>query len=140
MSMTHATWDEALEMGVPFIDDEHRELTETLSRAVDRFSHEVDERWAMELFSYLDSHLTAHIIEEERMMDASGYPIHDQMKHKHAHRRLREYIKSLKGDLEHAGHSGDLIDLGNRMLATWILRHTDTFDRAFVVWYTKNRH
>lgn len=75
--------DEQLEVGVPRIDDERRELQQqlaALSAAIDASRFEA----AVRVLRALAASLTAHFGDEERWMRAEGYPDADAHVRAHA--------------------------------------------------------
>ena len=125
--MAEIVWSQRYELGVPFIDADHRVLVGLLNR-VDAAAREgaTDAEIGGILAALLD-YTRYHFAREERAQAAAAYP--DLKEHKAQHRRLTErvrkgYLGFLKApeDVE----VGDLLDF----LTDWLLDHILLHDMA----------
>jgi hemerythrin len=93
-------WSEAFDVGIPEIDNQHRELIETFNRLVDTLHSEEGQVVPLVIMNELTGKVKVHADYEERLMRTSGHPEAD------AHAE------------EHRGFIRDIEDLSQRMLTT----------------------
>jgi hemerythrin len=110
------------------IDEDHRELRETIGSMLARLAGPEAEAEAKRVLDYLADHVTRHFRDEERVMRDSGYP--DLEKHLAEHRKIAEYIANLRAELD-GGYDPDLLVVGNRLVCNWLITHLTTSDTHF---------
>lgn len=114
-------WTEELEIGLPVMDDEHREFVELL--AVARHS---DDATLPAAWQALIDHTEAHFAQEEAWMRATRFApgnIH-AMQHRMILRVMREgAAKAVQGDITP-------MRLMTRELQVWFPQHAQTMDAA----------
>jgi hemerythrin len=93
-------WSEAFDVGIPEIDNQHRELIETFNRLVDTLHSKEGQVLPLVIMNELTGKVKVHADYEEKLMRSSGHPGTD------AHAE------------EHRGFIRDIEDLSQRMLTT----------------------
>lgn len=123
-------WQERFNIGVDFIDDEHKKLFSILNRMFMYRDHEVKSQWACkEGIKYFKDHAMKHFTEEEVYMASINY------KGFETHRRLhdnfrKKTIPALENELEQTKYSMDSVNHFLGVCAGWLIGHTLTEDRA----------
>lgn len=120
-------WREDLEIGIPEIDSQHREL---FIRLRDFFQACDEGRGTDELIKmlqFLDDYVDVHFKAEERYQKEIGFS--DQKMHKELHRRFRQQLLDVKRQFLTGGTSKEVVASINRLLLTWLLEHISEFDR-----------
>lgn len=88
---TEVEWTEALSVGVPELDDDHRRLVGVINRVLESERRGESVQWAIQ---ELTSYANEHFAREERLMAEAGYPGLDA--HREQHRAFIEWLTSVK--------------------------------------------
>ena len=116
-------WSEDLELGLPAIDDTHREFVDLLDRA-----RTMDDAALKAAWQELIDHTGAHFAQEEAWMRATRFKSCNchALQHRMILRVMREGAASAaQGDITP-------VRLMTRELAMWFPEHTKTLDAALV--------
>jgi hemerythrin len=119
MDNNRLMWVDALALGDPFLDTQHRELIERIAKVPER-SCDGDAELLQSVFDYA----TTHFAEEEAFMAQIGFPGLDA--HRKVHKKLMRLLASYHRDFL-AGQS-DLATFKQFMI-TWIKDHILVMDR-----------
>ncbi|MBF0155244.1 MAG: bacteriohemerythrin [Magnetococcales bacterium] len=118
------TWSDGLKIGVPVVDEEHRQLfvlLNVLYRAIQSCAgHEATHRAAQELFG----HAVGHFATEERLMEQANDP--SLPEHRAQHTAFRTQAESLSRALESKSHT-TVLDLLS-YVKNWFLFHVPNWD------------
>jgi len=126
-------WDESLSVGVPEMDDEHKELIRMINRTQELL--ELGRRKdALEFFEQgLARYTETHLSDEEEFMERIGYP--KLAEHKKQHELFRKKVQELGAALKEKDLDKlqEALDLG----WAWIYRHITGADREYGLYYQK---
>jgi len=114
-------WTEELEIGLPVMDEQHREFVELLAQAGNSDNAALPAAWQA-----LIDHTEAHFAQEEAWMRATRFSPGNThaMQHRMILRVMREgAAKALQGDITP-------LRLMTRELQAWFPRHAQTMDAA----------
>ena len=94
MKLPHAVWSAKIEVGLPEIDAQHRQLFELAAT----FAGDGDQIRVMKTLAALCDYAKIHLREEEAMLKAIDYPGLAEHKRHHAHfrRMLNELLENAK--------------------------------------------
>lgn len=125
-------WENRFNIGVDFIDREHKKLFTIMNRLF-AFSEQEDKSpWVcQEVIKYFKDHALKHFAEEEAYMATIYYKDLDMHRHLHEDFRLR-MLPSLEKELEQTRYDKDAIDHFLGVCAGWLIGHTLTEDQAIV--------
>ena len=125
-------WQERFNMGVDFIDDEHKKLFGILNRMFMYEDHEVKGQWACrEGIKYFKDHALQHFVDEEVYMASINYEGIEM--HKRIHKNFRETtLPALEKELERTGYSEEAVNHFLGVCAGWLIGHTVIEDHAIV--------
>lgn len=117
--MPTASWSEAFEVGLPFMDDTHREFVDLLARA--RLS---DDAGLLAAWKRLIDHTAVHFAQEDAWMRATHFP--DFRWHAMQHRMILQVMRegqerAVRGDLTPAR-------LMASELQAWFPQHAQNMD------------
>jgi hemerythrin len=130
-----SVWSSAVEVGIPEIDAQHRELFELAAS----FRGNGDEIRVMKSLVMLCDYAKVHLGEEEDMLVKIGYP--EIEAHRSAHGEFRRMLRQLLEDAR--GLSLDQIaDRVEALINGWFYNHVMHVDRHYVpmvIAYTKYR-
>lgn len=122
--MEHILWTPALEIGVPLIDGQHRELLDMANRLMDAVDSgqglSATELAATSLARYISTHFR----DEEAYMESVGYPKFQM--HKNAHTSLLDLVIHYL-DMLRENQAMTRADVGE-FLGTWVVGHIINFD------------
>ena len=117
-------WSEAHSVGVPLMDEQHKELAGLINRIGEDLKAGHDAERLHESFARLVQAARAHFADEEQLMAHAGLGAAAE-RHKQEHRRLLEELESQADALE-----GRSMSLTMRYLNFWLLHHIETTDTA----------
>mgnify|MGYP002508803765 FL=1 len=123
-------WQDRYNIGVSFIDEEHKKLFSILNRLFEHKKKEEKSRWVCEEgIKYFKDHAMKHFTEEEAYMAHIHYMGFDM------HRRLhddfrKKTLPALERELEQNNYSEDAVNHFLGVCAGWLVGHTLTEDRA----------
>lgn len=129
------TWTSALSIGVPEIDEQHRELF----RNVDALQDAVlarDRAGAARILRFLRGYVRVHFAAEESLMRGLVYPAREA--HEEEHRAFAARIDALDRALEVEGATAALVHRVEREVSAWLLDHVCSTDMA-LGWYVRGR-
>ncbi len=123
-------WQDRYNIGVKFIDEEHKKLFSILNRLFDYRKQDEKSQWVcQEGIKYFKDHAMKHFTEEEAYMASINYVGFD------THRRLHDNFRKktlpeLEKELNQSNYSEDAINHFLGVCAGWLIGHTLTEDRA----------
>ncbi len=130
--MNHIVWDKSYEMGVDFLDKEHKLLFSRMDKLLKLSETEEKSEWACrEGVKYLKNHAVEHFEHEEAYMLSIRYS--DFELHRHLHDDFRHRIlPALEAELERNGYSMEAVRHFVGVCIGWVIAHTKTEDLAIV--------
>lgn len=117
-------WKDEYSVGVPDVDEEHRELIELINTLYERMRSSEREPDVMEFLGEIYARIASHFALEELLMRRNDY---DELpEHKADHEQLLEEIRDIMDDYE----DGRLLDEEElaRRLDRWFSEHFRTRD------------
>ena len=128
--MAELTWDDKYSTGVREIDDEHKELFDTLREIDSAISRKADAAETGAFLKKLTAATSKHFADEEAMMHKTKYP--GMTLHIANHQRLMEKLGAFS-----ARHSRDGAQLNQHALSflrDWLLYHIENDDTRYGDW------
>lgn len=123
-------WHERFNIGVEFIDREHRKLFSIMNKLFAANEKKENNRWVYEEgIKYFKEHAMRHFAEEEVYMASIGYPGFDTHRRLHDNFR-RKTLPALERELELTNYSQESVNHFMGVCAGWLIAHTLTEDRA----------
>lgn len=128
--MNTIVWNKRYELGVDFIDKEHKQLFSTINKLLAISQEEGKEEWACrEGVKYLKNHVIEHFAHEEAYMRSIDYS--DYEVHKHLHDDFQFHtLPALEAELVETEFSEDSIRHFLGVSIGWLVAHTQTEDLA----------
>lgn len=123
-------WQERFNIGVDFLDKEHRKLFSTMSRLLDLCENETKSEWACkEGIKYLRNHTKQHFQDEEEYMQSIHYSEYEI--HKRLHDAFAQHtLPSLEKELKASDYSMKSIRHFLGVCIGWMTGHTLIEDHA----------
>lgn len=118
-------WNESYSVGDEKMDDQHKGLIELINL----LDHEDMTGIALER---LKSHVTEHFRDEERLLEAAGYPDLDERKSQH--RDLEDWLAQAHRDYVTGSRPNSLREDVQAYLRTWLTDHILSAAKAYSTW------
>ena len=119
-------WTQALAIGVPEIDEQHRELFRRVDHLLEAASGDLGQ--VGPLLAWLREYVAQHFATEERYMAEQAYP--GRAAHQAEHRRFADDLTALEADFASRGAGGDVPARLHRQLGDWLRGHVLVTDLA----------
>lgn len=120
------TLDQALLLGLPEIDSQHRDLFAQLDRLIGKPQAQPLAEPFSEILSQLGRQIDAHFVSEESILQRCGMPREELDEHMSAHEEILEQYTRLNLDLMTGKEIGQQSIL--RMVRGWIVDHVLQYD------------
>lgn len=122
-------WTEAIDIGHPVIDDQHRQLFDRVNRFAEMIKKDRDFALAGPVIDFLDEYVRTHFKDEEDIMEKQGYPFQDVQKDQHE--RFTERLVRLKQEMQESDGSDRhfLLFKIQILVVDWLVHHTCGADR-----------
>ncbi|VAV83020.1 hypothetical protein MNBD_DELTA01-675 [hydrothermal vent metagenome] len=120
-------WNEQLSVGIPAIDDQHKELIKKINDLTDTIFKGEDKGQVLEFIDFLDNYVTAHFSHEETMMLKADYP--EIVSHTREHAAFITRLDTFKRHFNSTGHSPELSFDTQKWLYGWLISHVSKQDR-----------
>lgn len=126
-------WNACWSVGIDGIDEEHRYFIYLLNQfngdGSDALSGDRLRAMAGELLTYTEEHFT----NEEKVMEAAGYPLYEDHKYQHdlAEDEIRHAIASTMPEQEFRAFLG-------RFMLNWLVLHIQSSDQKLSAWLHEN--
>lgn len=124
-------WKERYKIGVPKIDQQHRELFKRAEKFITTVRNDKDlEEKITEIektLNFMGEYVNVHFDDEEILQQEIDYPAHE--KHKQLHSDFKDYITEFKSEFEQDKRNEELIMEFSGRLMTWLINHVANEDQ-----------
>ena len=115
------TWDKTLETGHEKIDEQHKQLFDTLVTLIDATRQGSAREEIYKTLDFLAEYTVMHFKTEEDLQLEYGYP--DYSIHKQSHDEFKTTIKNQIYTLQKKGPEKELIDIVAQTVGDWLVTH-----------------
>jgi hemerythrin len=122
--MSLLQWKPEYSVGVPSVDDEHREMINLINGVYEGLGEAPDLNEIEKCLEDIFSAISLHFALEERIMRDNAYAEYEE--HKEDHEDLLDEIRDLMDEFVADRESG--VDKLEKRLSEWFSRHFATFD------------
>lgn len=122
-----ASWKESLKVGVPLIDEQHKQLCEAIDALLDACRHGKGRAEIVKTVQFLEDYTVKHFSEEQVLQKNSTYPKYEW--HKSIHDGFIKQIQSIKKDIEEHGANISSVATLNTLLLDWLINHITVVDK-----------
>ena len=126
-------WEPRLAVGVPMIDQQHKELIQALNALLTAMASSQGKEQVAKLLEFLGQYTVSHFAAEEQIMARHRYPQAQQ--HQLEHEAFIGEFKKLAADFQKSGPTTGLAIKLNGKVCEWLRDHiakSDTQLAAFV--------
>lgn len=130
--MTFITWEPRYDIGVEFVDRQHKKLVDIINRLHDSVESGASQRVLDHIFADLEVYTETHFKDEERYLSESQYP--DLERHKGAHVQFIDRIHQMRERFM----ANDMV--ANQMLLylkNWLTLHILGTDRQYASYFER---
>ena len=124
-------------VGVPKIDEQHRELIKMLNTAQSLGIKAFSISETKKTLDFLGDYVVKHFNDEEALQRQSGYPKYDW--HKTQHRNFIDEFTRLKQEFAANGASAKFTLNLNKSVIDWVIRHIKSADKEFGAYYQSHK-
>ncbi len=121
-------WSDWHEIGIPSIDDQHKNLFEALNRLHDAIQSDEGEAFVARTLAFLVDHTVTHFQDEEAQMALAAYP--GLAEHQAEHSLMLKRVDEAQTQYLTDHSSMKALALGE-MMATWAVQHILSMDELF---------
>lgn len=114
-------WDSSLETGHEKIDNQHRQLVETLNKIIDASRQGKGSEEIFKTLDFLTGYTIMHFTTEEKLQEHYGYP--DYLTHKKYHDEFKKTVVELTTRLVKEGPTEEMIGIVTTTIGNWLLNH-----------------
>ncbi|MCK5167107.1 MAG: bacteriohemerythrin [Rhodospirillaceae bacterium] len=113
-------WSKNMEIGVPFVDADHKVLINLLNQVDDCIAEQEESTVLSSVLESLIAYTEYHFAREEKLMELVGFSGFDE--HKALHEKLFHKVRSIHHSFEADRESVSLEDVGS-FLQSWLTQH-----------------
>ena len=131
-------WDEKMLIGIPVIDDQHRNLVNALNELIVACSNNHGQDSIKKTLLFVVDYIKVHFADEEKIQIEYDYPYLND--HRKLHNDFISTIATVIKDYERDHLANELIANTNMILINWITEHIYTEDKKIGDYvHTKNK-
>ncbi len=127
--MKEITWTNDLFVGIELIDEQHKMLIKHLNDLSQALSSQQGPTKIATTLNFLIDYTHFHFTEEEKHMEANGWP--ELENHKKMHAAFKTTLANMEEDLKEEGATQALADSIDTLLVKWLFEHIRQVDVAF---------
>jgi hemerythrin-like metal-binding protein len=122
-------WTEDLAIGIPLIDEQHKEWIERLRGVSEAIQAHMGQPKIVKALDFLVDYTNHHFGTEEKHMEAHAYP--DLPAHRARHEELKTTLSNLIEGFEEDGATAGLADYLDNFMQNWLVQHIHDVDQRF---------
>ncbi|MGI6685977.1 MAG: bacteriohemerythrin [Bacillota bacterium] len=129
-------WKDKYALGVPIVDEQHKELFRRIDLFVQTLRSTVD--WdekvqrVNETLEFMKAYVVEHFHDEEAYQKRIGYP--DYQRHKKIHDDMVNYVSRVSAEYERSGYSEQLMQQFAGKLLAWLINHVAAEDQRIATY------
>lgn len=129
-------WKEKYELGVPLIDEQHKELFKRVEsfmqvlRMASTWEDKVDK--VNETLDFMNTYVVEHFRDEEAFQQEIGYP--GEKEHKMVHADMVNYVVAVTEEYKNSGYDEQLIQKFAGKLMAWLINHVASEDQRIAAY------
>lgn len=120
-------WNQGYAIGVPEVDNQHKELFSRVSSLLDALSQGKGKNEVGSTIRFLEEYTIKHFADEEELMKMHCYP--GLVEQKFEHIKLMEDFTRIKEEFYRAGASLPMLIEVQRRLVDWLTNHISKSDK-----------
>jgi hemerythrin-like metal-binding protein len=125
-------WDESLVTGHKIIDEQHKQLFDTLVNLVEASEQGLGKDQIYKTLDFLSEYTIMHFKTEEELQIEYGYP--DYPLHKQSHDEFKTTVSNQIHTLQKKGPEKELVDIVIHTVGEWLITHIKGNDIAMAAY------
>ncbi len=129
-------WKDKYELGVPLIDEQHKELFQRVENFMkivrSSSSWESKIKFVNETLEFMNNYVIEHFRDEEEYQERIGYPERDS--HSKIHSAMVDYILKTTKEYEDGGFNEILMQQFSGKLLAWLINHVASEDQKIATY------
>ena len=121
------TWKESFAIGIPEIDNQHKELFERIDNLYAACAQGKGTSEVLETLNFLENYTIEHFADEEKLQLRIQYPKYQQ--HRGYHTGFINQVASLKKEMLDSGVTILMVIHINNIVSKWLINHIMTVDK-----------
>jgi len=123
-------WKEKYKIGIPLIDEQHKELFDRVEKFLTALRKDRD--WQEKLpeikktLSFMQNYVVVHFDAEEAYQKKIGYP--DLQQHRLIHKEFTDYVMQCARDFKKEGYPEQSVQQFAGKLLAWLINHVVATD------------
>ncbi|MCL2318917.1 MAG: bacteriohemerythrin [Treponema sp.] len=134
----HYIWDDSLLLGVEKVDDEHKQLFDSLNSLIDSIEQGAGKEEVRKSLDYLLEYTKTHFQDEEEVQLKSGYPGYKA--HHDVHVKFTKTVQKLARDAVKIGNSEDMVRIVEKQIGDWLVDHVKGQDSKIGSYIKARQH
>ena len=130
---TISLWTPDLELGVPIIDGQHKNLILRIQALLAALQSKRTMSALRECVRFLEQYTNEHFHTEERFIAEHGFP--DAESHKKTHDHFRDNIAKAGAFIQANPGSEKSLQLVKSLLVNWYVQHIKGIDRKYIEYF-----
>jgi hemerythrin len=114
-------WFSSYETGIAKIDEQHRQLFDTLNGINDAFRNDKGSEELFKTLEFLTNYTVMHFNTEEELQEKYNYP--DYAAHKQMHESFKTTVLDFIQRLNKEGPNSSLVNLVIKTIGEWLVDH-----------------
>ncbi|MCB1316255.1 MAG: bacteriohemerythrin, partial [Leptospiraceae bacterium] len=131
---TYVQWNDSFSVGVPEMDDQHRNLFDILNELNAAMNANKSRETIESIIAQLSEYIVNHLRDEEQLLRKYNYP--DLAKHEQSHKKFVEKVNELTGALLQDDSRILGYDIMN-FVGDWLVSHIQKVDRQYGAFINK---
>ncbi|MCL1893792.1 MAG: bacteriohemerythrin [Holophagaceae bacterium] len=129
-SFTYATWTPDMATGNAIVDDQHKQLIDSLNQLFDAHKSGKGSKEVKRMMIFLVDYTVKHFTEEEGILTKYNYPDLDNHKKIHANftATAKNLLQDLLQDIASGGPSDEMITNVYVIVGKWVISHIKVQD------------
>ena len=129
-------WKEKYELGVPLIDEQHKELFKRVEsfmqvlRMASSWEDKVEK--VNETLDFMNTYVVEHFRDEEAFHQEIGYPGEEE--HKKVHADMVNYVIAVTEEYKNSGYDEQLMQKFAGKLMAWLINHVASEDQRIAAY------
>jgi hemerythrin len=120
-------WKDSLKIGVPVIDQEHKQLCDQIDQLFAACSQGKGRSEILQTLDFLKDYTVRHFQHEEQLQRASAYP--KCREHKAMHDNFIKQVSDMQKEITENGTSIVAVSKVNTLIMDWLVNHIRMVDK-----------
>jgi len=127
--MASIQWRESYAIGIKQIDDQHKQLFDTVDKLFTACSQGKGKEEVGNALKFLEEYTKVHFRDEQQLHAQYNYP--ERFIHKEVHDNFLKTFTELQNEFNEKGAGVLFVSTVNKLFLDWLIKHIGSMDKAF---------